>query len=26
MTPEQAKDFVENGLMKSEKRYLRDVY
>ena len=24
--PEDAKDFVESGLMKSEKRYLRDVY
>ena len=26
MSPEDAKDFVESGLMKSEKRYLRDVY
>ena len=26
MSLEEAKDFVENGLMKSEKRYLRDVY
>ena len=26
MSPEDAKDFVETGLMKTEKRYLRDVY
>ena len=26
MSSEDAKDFVETGLMKSEKRYLRDVY
>jgi len=26
MSSDEAKDFVENGLMKSEKRYLRDVY
>ena len=26
MTPEEAKDFVETKLMKTEKRYLRDVY
>jgi len=26
MSQEEAKDFVESGLMKSEKRYLRDVY
>ena len=26
MTPVEAKDFVETGLMKTEKRYLRDVY
>ena len=26
MTPEEAKDFVEIKLMKTEKRYLRDVY
>jgi len=26
MSLEDSKDFVENGLMKSEKRYLRDVY
>ncbi len=26
MSQEESKDFVENGLMKSEKRYLRDVY
>lgn len=26
MNPEEAKDFVETGLMKTEKRYLRDVY
>ena len=26
MTLEDAKDFVETGLMKTEKRYLRDVY
>ena len=26
MSPDEAKDFVETGLMKTEKRYLRDVY
>lgn len=26
MTPDEAKDFVETKLMKTEKRYLRDVY
>ena len=26
MSEEEAKDFVETGLMKTEKRYLRDVY
>ena len=26
MSPDESKDFVENGLMKTEKRYLRDVY
>ena len=26
MSLDESKDFVENGLMKSEKRYLRDVY
>ena len=26
MSDEEAKDFVETGLMKTEKRYLRDVY
>ena len=26
MTPEESKEFVEQGLMKKEKRYLRDVY
>ena len=26
MSFDEAKDFVENGLMKAEKRYLRDVY
>ena len=26
MSPEEAKEFVETGLMKTEKRYLRDVY
>ena len=26
MTPEESKEFVEQGLMKTEKRYLRDVY
>jgi len=26
MNPDEAKDFVESTLMKSEKRYLRDVY
>ena len=26
MNDEEAKDFVETGLMKTEKRYLRDVY
>ncbi len=26
LSPDEAKDFVETGLMKTEKRYLRDVY
>ena len=26
MSPEDAKSFVEDGMMKKEKRYLRDVY
>ena len=26
MSPEDAKEFVEQRLMKEEKRYLRDVY
>tara|TARA_B100000929_G_C15466935_1_gene406496 strand:+ start:26 stop:562 length:537 start_codon:yes stop_codon:yes gene_type:complete len=26
MSLDEAKDFVENGMMKAEKRYLRDVY
>ena len=26
MSPEESKEFVEGGLMKTEKRYLRDVY
>jgi len=26
MSEDEAKDFVETGLMKTEKRYLRDVY
>ena len=26
MSPEESKEFVETGLMKTEKRYLRDVY
>ena len=26
MSDEEAKEFVETGLMKTEKRYLRDVY
>jgi sulfite reductase (NADPH) flavoprotein alpha-component len=26
MSAEEAKEFVETGMMKSEKRYLRDVY
>jgi len=26
MSPDESKDFVEKGLMKTEKRYLRDVY
>jgi len=26
MSLEEAKEFVETGLMKTEKRYLRDVY
>ena len=26
MSDDEAKEFVETGLMKTEKRYLRDVY
>jgi len=26
MSEEEAKSYVEDGMMKSEKRYLRDVY
>ena len=26
LSPDEAKEFVETGLMKTEKRYLRDVY
>jgi sulfite reductase alpha subunit-like flavoprotein len=26
MSEDEAKEFVETGLMKTEKRYLRDVY
>ena len=26
MSEEESKEFVESGLMKTEKRYLRDVY
>ena len=26
MTPDEAKEFVEVGMMKTDKRYLRDVY